>query len=68
MEYYDKKIEETAKFFGTDVRDGLSAAALDKNVDKFGYNRLTERKKRGFFSKLFSALKEPMLLILLFGL
>lgn len=67
MEYYDKKIEETAKFFGTDVRDGLSAAALDKNVDKFGYNRLTERKKRGFFSKLFSALKEPMLLILLFG-
>lgn len=67
MEYYDKKIEETAKFFGTDVRDGLSAAALDKNVEKFGYNRLTERKKRGFFSKLFSALKEPMLLILLFG-
>lgn len=67
MEYYDKKIEETAKIFGTDLNNGLSAAALDKNVKKYGYNKLTERKKRGFFAKLFGALKEPMLLILLFG-
>lgn len=67
MEYYDISAKETEKLLGSDMKNGLNEKNLERNVAKYGYNKLSERKKRGFFAKLFGALKEPMLVILAFG-
>ena len=67
MEYYDISAKETEKRLGTSLKSGLDEKGLERNVEKYGYNKLSERKKRGFFAKLFGALKEPMLVILAFG-
>ncbi len=67
MEYYDISAKETEKLLCTSAKRGLDEKGLERNVEKYGYNKLSERKKRGFFTRLFGALKEPMLVILAFG-
>ena len=67
MEFYDQPAARAAEYFGSDLSCGLKSAAAERNREKFGQNKLTEKKKRGFFARLFSALKEPMLVILMFG-
>ncbi len=67
MEYYDKTAEYVAKVFGSDLKNGLTSEGAKCNTEKYGANKLSEKKKRNFFGKIFDALKEPMLIILLFG-
>lgn len=67
MNFCDKTIDFTAGELGTDIHNGLSNSNLKKSVEKYGKNKLSKKKKLSFFQKVFDALKEPMLLILLFG-
>lgn len=68
MEFYCKPIEFTAKHFKTSINSGKKSADVTASIQKYGLNKLTASKKKGFFSKLFSALKDPMMIILLFSL
>lgn len=67
MSFYDKSIEFTVKSLKSDANFGIDQSVVEKRRAQYGVNVLTEKKKRGFFQKLFDALKEPMLVILLFG-
>ncbi len=67
MDFYSSTIQQTAKALGTNISSGLNKNSLEKNLKIYGYNQLTKKKKEGFFKKLFGALKEPMLLILIFS-
>ncbi len=67
MNFHDKELSVVSNFFGTDLTKGLSLQKINENVKKYGKNKLTEKKKVTFINRLFNALKEPMLLILLFG-
>ena len=67
MNFYDKSIEYTVNALSSDKNRGLSDSALKNSRLKHGVNALTKKKKRKFIFKVFDALKEPMLIILLFG-
>lgn len=67
MNFYDKPLDFIKRELNTDLTNGLSEKALEINVKKYGKNKLTQNKKQSFFERLFNSLKEPMILILLFG-
>lgn len=67
MEFYDKTAEKTVKALNTSINYGLTAKEANLRLKKYGENSLSRQKKKGFFSKVIDALKEPMLLILAFG-
>ena len=67
MNFYDVSREKTLSTLNSNAISGLSLSALKKNSQRFGYNELSEKKKKGIFSRVADAVKEPMLLILLFG-
>ena len=66
MNFQSKTARECALTLETDER-GLSGEEARRRLDKFGYNELSEKPEKGIFARIFSALKEPMLLILAFG-
>ncbi len=67
MAFHDKSIEFVCQKFNTDENRGLTDKLYRENALKYGRNVLTKKKKRSFLSRFFSAFKEPMLIILLFG-
>ncbi len=67
MSFHDKNAVEVASIFNTDINDGLSLSSFNKNISIYGKNVLSKKKKKGIFSKILEALKEPMILILSFG-
>ena len=67
MNFYDTGIDFAVNHFNSNAEKGLSEKILIANRSKYGRNILTEKKKRGFFKKLIDALKEPMLIILMFS-
>ena len=67
MYFYDKSIDYSVKSLSSNISDGLNEKNYRQSAIKYGKNVLTKKKKKGFFSRFFSALKEPMLIILLFG-
>ena len=67
MDFFSNTSKYALDFFGTDKNNGLTTARLKKNFSKYGKNVLTKGKKKTFFSRFFSAITEPMILILLFG-
>ena len=67
MNFYDQTSEQVVINLGSNAVEGHSLISLKSNADKFGYNTLTQKKKRSIISKIADALKEPMLIILLFG-
>lgn len=68
MSFYDKTPIEVANYFSTGLKKGLSSKALEQNVKKYGYNKLIQKKEDGFFKRLFTCLKEPLIIILIFSL
>ena len=67
MVFYSKSIDYALKQLNTDKNFGLDVTAHRKNLSVYGENVLTKTKRRSFLSRFFSAFKEPMLIILLFG-
>ena len=67
MEYYRLSAEDLAINFNSNVKLGLNNDKYIKNKGLYGSNLLSKGKKKSLLQKIFSALKEPMLLILLFS-
>lgn len=67
MFFYDKSSEFTVMQLKSNSTFGIDQAVVESRRNQYGKNLLTKKKKRGFFSRLLDALKEPMLIILLFG-
>lgn len=68
MTYYDKSIEKSLSLLSSDAKRGLTKKQVQSNLSRFGLNVLAKKKKKTFLSRFFNALKEPMLIILLFAL
>lgn len=68
MTFHDRLAQYAINEFNSNATVGLTLKNVEKNAVKFGSNAITERKKRNIFSRIFDAIKEPMLIILLFGL
>lgn len=66
--YHSFSAQKTAYDFSSDFGLGLTNKTVVENGEKYGINVLTERKKEGIVKRFFRALKEPMILILIFGL
>ncbi len=67
MNFYAKNADYALNVLNTNAKNGLSSKNLTLNVQKYGYNRLTQKKDKSVLSRIADALKEPMLIILLFG-
>lgn len=66
MNYHAKSAAEVLKELGT-TEKGLSVGEVSARRIKFGANELTTKAEKSFIKRVISALKEPMLVILLFG-
>ena len=67
MKYHKAAIADIAEKFGSDTQSGLKDYAVAKNRAAYGVNKTSKVKKRGFFSRLLTALSEPTLVILEFA-
>ncbi len=67
MNFHDKEISDVIKQFNSNAISGLSIDKVFENSKKYGKNTLTKKKKQSLVGRIFTALKEPMLLILIFG-
>ncbi len=67
MNFYDKSIDDAVMSINSHKKLGLDSKWQRINAEKYGRNVLTKRKKQSFISRFLSALKEPMMIILIFG-
>lgn len=67
MDFYSASIEQSLNFLNSNKNTGLSIKAQKLSAEKYGKNLLTKTKKPTIFNRLFNALKEPMIIILLFA-
>ena len=67
MTFHDKTAQLSVKELSSDFNLGLLSDALYKSIKNYGKNIIEKNKKRTFLQKVLDALKEPMLIILLFG-
>lgn len=56
---------EAPALFRYDLRNGLSTAEAEQSRHQFGENRLTQKKKAGFFRQFFGNFSDPIIRILL---
>lgn len=67
MKYHTAAVGDIAKSFNASETRGLTEKTALGNRKKYGENKMTKSKKRGFFSRLLVALSEPTLIILEFA-
>lgn len=67
MNFHAISVSETLIALKVEKNTGLTEAAVKSSRALYGTNTLSKAGKRSFFSKVTDALKEPMLLILLFS-
>lgn len=65
MVFHTMKGEEVLQFFYSDEEEGLSAAQVQEQRDKFGENRLREKKGRSLLHRFLDQFKDAMILILI---
>lgn len=67
MNFYDKNIETLLRVFETDTSKGLSLPQVTKSREKYGENKLNEKKKKTFLMRFGAQFKDVMIIILLFA-
>ncbi len=67
MDFHSAPLSQLALNFDSNLTEGLTARATEKNQSKYGKNLLEKAKKQSFFARLVCALKEPMIIILAFS-
>ena len=67
MDFHSINKGVSLSYFQVDEANGLSSSKALKNLKTYGKNTLISSKKTGFLKALFNALKEPMMLILIFS-
>lgn len=64
--YYNKKVEELYKELDTNI-NGLSTEEASKRLEKYGENKLAERKKKSNFVIFLSQFNDLMIILLIFA-
>ena len=64
--FYNKKIDELYKEFSSGI-DGLSEEEASKRLEKYGENKLLERKKKSNFVIFLSQFNDLMIILLIFA-
>lgn len=67
MEIYEQNAKSVVDNLGSFIDVGLTSKSALERIKKYGENKLTKQKKKGFFRRLIECLTEPMILILLFS-
>jgi len=62
---HNQSIEEVLSTLSTDKAQGLSSAEAAARVEKYGENRLREKKKKTTLQRFFDQFKDAMIIILL---
>ncbi len=65
MTAYRAKADELLKELGSDSINGLSAEDVSKRIEKYGVNKLREKKKKSTFARFIDQFKDAMILILI---
>ena len=65
MTFHDKRVDDVLNDLSTDMAKGLDSEEVKKRQEKYGANRLAEKKKKGFVSRFFDQFKDAMIIILL---
>ena len=65
MTFHDKSISQVCEHLGTDIQKGLSADAVVSNQQKYGENKLREKKRKTALARFGEQFKDVMILILL---
>ena len=61
---YNLSVDETLSVYNTNF-DGLSESEAGKRLEKYGKNKLIDKKKKGIFSRIIEQLSNVMLIILI---
>ncbi len=65
MLFHDKQLQDVAAEFQCDITQGLSEERALLQREKFGLNKLREKKKKTLFQKFIDQFKDVMILILI---
>ncbi len=65
MQFYDKAITDVLSTLGADKNVGLSQEKAAELTQKYGQNKLREKKKKTMFARFIDQFKDVMILILL---
>ena len=65
MQMFDKQVSEVLKHFDTDASNGLTSEQVQKQTEKYGVNKLREKKKKTTIQRFFDQFKDVMILILI---
>lgn len=65
MNWFMNDRDTVLKDLETDVKNGLSNEEAQKRLEKYGENKLEEKKKKPFHEKLIEQLLDPMVIILI---
>lgn len=65
MNYFQKTITDTLDEFEGNAETGLTDKQVIKNQERFGKNEFSKADRKSVFKKIFDAMSEPMILILL---
>lgn len=65
MTTHNKKVEELSKMFSSDLENGLTDNGVKAAREKYGLNKLKEKKKKSNAARFFDQFKDVMILILI---
>ena len=65
MEAYSNHVEEVLDAYETDRTRGLTADEAQQRLERYGENKLNEKKKKTFLQRFFGQFKDVMIIILL---
>lgn len=65
MNWHNMSANEVIKVLKSNSEKGLSETAAQERIDKFGYNKIVDKKGKSFFKKLIEQFNDFMIIILL---
>ncbi len=65
MKYYATPLNEILKEMSVDPKIGLSSALVEERLEKYGENRLKEKKKKSTIARFFDQFRDVMIIILI---
>ena len=64
LSFETKNVEEISAHFSTDLKNGLSSEEAKIRLEKYGPNKLEEKKKKTWFQIFIEQMKNPMIYVL----
>ena len=65
MKWYSKRLKDVVDIFETDTKKGLTAEQVAKNMNEYGKNALSEKKKENIVVRFLLQFNDFMIIVLL---